>query len=569
MEFMFICALILLLQAFALEAQPAIQWFHQYDKLHVDRCFEVIQIPDGGYALAGYHNFLEPPREDFYLVRTDENGDTLWTRYYGGNNPDECYDIIQTENGDFLLAGTTESYGQDGSGLIIRTDNEGNVIWTQVNHDAELFDDINHVSEDRFALIGVTHTGWDAYFSIIDEDGEELFSERYGGNGAEFGRDVVQTTDDGFLLAISSTSFGDGSWDYYLVKLDAEYEVEWTQVFGGEGLDACKSICKTLDGCYVIAGYSNSFNGNYDYYLVKIDENGEEIWSRTIGTRYPEVCRKVIQLENGDLVLAGNGDRDEAMGRCYVVRTDDQGEVIWEGVYWSQCECNSLIQTFDGGYAIAGKRNNDYFMIKLTTDIIAWLSLPDSSFMENTPLAYPTAYFLDYLIPDVYRDSALTFSVIDSGHISGEFTGDSLFITPQEDWYGLDSLILTVAEADSEANCDSTWLRLTVTENTSTPSLDESQIPAEFFLSDASPNPFNSTADIRFGLPSNSLVTLVIYDLTGQKIRELTNEPLQAGYHTSIWDGRNETGIPVSSGLYFYRINAGTFTQVKKMSMIK
>ena len=99
--------------------------------------------------------------------------------------------------------------------------------------------------------------------------------------------------------------------------------------------------------------------------------------------------------------------------------------------------------------------------------------------------------------------------------------------------------------------------------------VEEPDMVYDFNLWSTYPNPFNSETSIHYSLPSHSDVDLSIFDLYGRRIRTLVNEPLQAGYHTTIWDGRNEAGIPVSSGLYFYRINAGNFTKVRKMTMVK
>ena len=93
-------------------------------------------------------------------------------------------------------------------------------------------------------------------------------------------------------------------------------------------------------------------------------------------------------------------------------------------------------------------------------------------------------------------------------------------------------------------------------------------VPQRLQLS-AYPNPFNADINIEYNLPFKSHIELEIYDLSGHRVQTLVNEPQKAGYHTTIWDGRNENNIPVSSGLYFYRINAGNFTKVRKMTMIK
>lgn len=558
---------IFMLNAGLVYAQPFEQWHNLYRGALRDVSREVIQTPDGGYALAGTADFGEPPREDFYLVRTDENGDTLWTKYYGGNDPDKCYDLIQVENGDFMLVGTTDSYGQDGSGLIIRTDDEGDVVWERAYYDTEIFDTIIPITDDRYALIGVTHHGWDAHFVIINEDGEEQFSERYGGNGAEFGRGLVQTVDNGFLLSINSTSYGNGSYDCYLVRLNSDFEIEWTGIYGGEENDGSHCMIKTLDGGYALAGYSHSFTeeGDEDYYIVKIDENGEEQWSGTYGYIRDDICWKIIQLENGDFILAGEWDSEDESDQVGLIRLNSEGELIWDEYYWRRCKTYSMIQTLDGGYALAGQQSDrDFFLLKLSTDMIVWLPLPDSSFVEDSSLIYDIEYFYDYFIPSAYQDSMLVFSVADGEHIQGEFEDEQLIITAEEDWFGLDSLMLTIAEADSEENCDSTWLRLTVHEDNYVIDPSASDLPYMFTLFNAYPNPFNSSTTIKYNLPFSTNVSLGVYDPSGRKINTMIEGYRQAGIHNATF-----TAAGLSSGLYFVRLEAGGFCSIKKLILMR
>jgi len=555
----------LFLLATAAYSQPDSLWGRTYgfDEFGAEHIGRVIQTEDGGFMLAGYYRRHEPSRNDIYVVRTDDIGDTLWTRFYGGDGRDECYDVIETESGDYIIAGKIDSYGQ-----MLRIDSQGEIIWNQVIEDASYLLEIITITDGRYALVGTGGNAWDGIFLVINEDGEEIFSDSYGGDGAESCRAIVQTDDEGYLLGMASNSFGNGGFDAYLVKLDAEYEMEWTNTYGGDNDDGCFDIIQTLDGGYALAGYTESFSerGDEDYWVIKIDENGEEQWSQVYGEGLDDKCYNIVQLENGDFILAGNTYL-VAPYQCGIMRVNRTGDLIWEANYWELCRtCNSLILTDDGGYMLGGSISygSDFFLLKLSTDMVAWVPLPDSSFMENTVLSCPTTYFLDYLIPDVYRDSVLTFSVIDGEHISGDFTEDSLFITPLEDWFGLDSLLLTVAEADSETNCDTTWLRLTVTENTLAPYPDESEIPLKYALTPCYPNPFNASTTIAYQLPEACDVSLKIFDVQGREIETLIDRQVTAGFHRLVWDGN---ALP--TGLYICRMEAEDYSRSIKLVLVR
>ena len=168
------------------------------------------------------------------------------------------------------------------------------------------------------------------------------------------------------------------------------------------------------------------------------------------------------------------------------------------------------------------------------------------------------------MIPDVYRDSVLTFSVVDGEHISGEFTEDSLFITPLEDWFGLDSLLLTVAEADSEENCDTTWLRLTITENTLAPYPDDLEIPHKYALIPCYPNPFNASTTMSYQLPEACDVSIKIFDIQGRRIETLIDGQVAAGFHRLVWNGS-----ALSTGLYICRMEAADYHRSIKLVLTK
>ena len=361
----------LLLLATAAYSQPDSLWGRTYgfDEYGAEHIGEVIQSEDGGYLIAGYYRRHEPSRNDIYVVRTDDIGDTLWTRFYGGDERDECYDVIETENGDFLLTGYT-----DGDGHIIKIDSEGEIIWTQTYRDASQIFRIIPIIDDRFAFTGRASEGMDAIFTVIDTEGETLFTDSYGGNGAESGYDLIQTDDGGILLLTASSSYGNGSCDIYLLKLNSEFEVEWTEIYGGENDDLGLSIIATLDSCYVIAGVTESFSerGDEDFWVIKIDENGEEQWSQVYGEGLDDTCFNIVQLANGDFILSGNSYR-VAPYQCGIMRVNRTGDLIWEANYWELCRtCNSLILTDDGGYTLGGSISygSDFFLLNL---VPTWL----------------------------------------------------------------------------------------------------------------------------------------------------------------------------------------------------
>ena len=144
---------------------------------------------------------------------------------------------------------------------------------------------------------------------------------------------------------------------------------------------------------------------------------------------------------------------------------------------------------------------------------------------------------------------------------AGEDASVNITFTPTEERLYDGQLIIHTERHDLTVQLSGTGANLGVN--------DGNLIPIEFALHDAYPNPFNTETIIRYSMPVRTDVSLIIFDLYGRRVKTLIDAPQIAGYHTTIWDGRNEAGIPVSSGLYFYRINAGNFTKFRKMTMVR
>ncbi|MFQ5582817.1 MAG: FlgD immunoglobulin-like domain containing protein, partial [Calditrichia bacterium] len=97
----------------------------------------------------------------------------------------------------------------------------------------------------------------------------------------------------------------------------------------------------------------------------------------------------------------------------------------------------------------------------------------------------------------------------------------------------------------------------------------EELTPTQFQLFQNYPNPFNPQTVIRFALPQQANVKLTIYDVSGRKVRTLVNENMAAGYHNITWNGLNDNGAQVGTGVYFYHITAGDFSEVRKMLLVR
>ena len=201
------------------------------------------------------------------------------------------------------------------------------------------------------------------------------FCKAIGGPENEWGSSLIQTADGGYAIAGGTESFGAGEADVYVVKLDANGNLQWTKTIGGESDDWGNSLIQTSDGGYAVAGGTKSFGaGEKDVYLVKLDAKGNLQWIKTIGGESDDWGYSLIQTSDGGYAVAGGTESFGAGGDdVYVVKLDANGNLQWTKTIGGPDDESgkSLIQTSDGGYAIAGFTYsfgagwNDVYVVKL------------------------------------------------------------------------------------------------------------------------------------------------------------------------------------------------------------
>lgn len=191
------------------------------------------------------------------------------------------------------------------------------------------------------------------------------FYTRIGGNGYDYGYDIKQTLDNGYIITGSTSSFGQGYTDVYLLKLDSMGQIKFQKAIGGGANEVGKSIVQLSDSSYVIAGYTNSIGfGGYDIYLIKTDKTGNELWHKTFGGPDWDFAYSLQATADGGFIIGGTTyslGRGAADG--YVIKTDANGNEQWHKTYGGMYddEFKSVIQTNDGNYALTGytKSYND------------------------------------------------------------------------------------------------------------------------------------------------------------------------------------------------------------------
>lgn len=256
--------------------------------------------------------------DDVYLLKTDVNGEFLWDKTYGGNNNDGGVSICQTKDGGYLIVGYTSSYGNGSSDVyLIKTDSNGIVQWSRT-YGGPKDDYGSYVIQSKdggYVITGYTtsfeDSSGDVYLIKTHPDGTLLWSKTYGGEDMDYGYTVIED-DKGYAIEGYAASYGSGNFDYYVIKTNYDGDMLWNVTYGGAYSDICKSILLTDDDKYVVSGYTTSYgNGSNDIYLVGIDNNGSMLWNMTYGGPDSEILSRIIPDQRGLLNIGSRINESE------------------------------------------------------------------------------------------------------------------------------------------------------------------------------------------------------------------------------------------------------------------
>ena len=302
----------------------------------------VQQTTDGGYIITGTIQGVGG-NNDICLIKVDDEGTEEWLETFGDDDEnDEGYSVQQTMDGGYIITGETQSFDViENSLYLIKTNENGEEEWSQYSYGSvseyggQTGSSVQQTNDGGYIIGGSnlseSSESMDMYLIKTDNNGNEQWSQTFGGDYNDWGFSVQQTSDGGYIFTGYSFSFGnvDVGSEIYLIKTNEDGEEEWSQILGGVGHDFGYSVQQTTDGGYIITGYTESFNSiNGDVYLLKTNENGEEEWSQCFGGSGYEEGYCVQQTIDGGYIITGLIESDFVIGQdVYLIKTDSQGNV--------------------------------------------------------------------------------------------------------------------------------------------------------------------------------------------------------------------------------------------------
>lgn len=365
---------------------PDTLWTKKYGGSDYENGYSVQQTSDSSYVIVGRTSSFGSGLEDVYFIKTNANGDTLWTKTYGGIDYDAGRAVQQTTDGGYIIAGRTSSSGAGSADVyLIKTNADGDTLWTRTYGGADGDDgySVQQISDSGYIIAGITYSFgfWpDVYLIKTDSLGDTLWTRTYGGVDIDEGYSVQETIDGGYIIAGNTFIPGPNLLDVFLIKTDANGDTLWTRTYGGTEIDGSYSAQQTTDGGYIITGYTESFGaGRSDVWLLKTDSLGDTTWTKTYGGTLDDEGRSVQQTNDGGYIISGiTSSFGIGSNDVYIIKTDVNGNALWTKTYGGidDDRAFSAKQTSDKGYIIAGYTysfgagNADVYLIKIAPDTL-------------------------------------------------------------------------------------------------------------------------------------------------------------------------------------------------------
>ena len=350
------------------------KWMKTFGGKAHDVGSSVQQTSDGGFIVFGITESYGTGREDFWLIKTDSNGNKIWDKTYGGEEADLANFGRQTNDGGYIIVGRTYSFDVVKSDIwLVKTDSEGNKVWDKIfgGNGYETASEVWQTNDGGYVVFGYTDSfgsgNRDMWLIKTDADGNTLWDKTYGGTPDDQGHSIKQTTDGGYILAGGTfTSQTTNKFDLWLIKTDNSGEIIWEQTYGGSEHETAWCVQQTTDGGYIICGELDVGGLNeYDIWLLKTDSNGEMLWEQMFGSYFSDRGWSVQQTSDGGYVIAGDTFAGQKVDGL-LIKTDSNGEKEWSKTYggYNTDITIHVQQTNDGGYILTGYYQAKRFQLR-------------------------------------------------------------------------------------------------------------------------------------------------------------------------------------------------------------
>ncbi len=328
----------------------------------------VLQTDDGGYLIAAITTSYGAGGWDIYLIKINEFGDTLWTKTYGGTGDEQPNALKITSDNNYIIAGRSSSFGNGNyDAYLLKINSSGDTLWTKTygGVQGENAYDVIQTSDEGFLLIGRTSSythGYNSVYAIkTNSSGDTLWTKTYEKEIMNSGISAFQLSDGGFFFCGETENTTLNIADCYFIRTNSQGDTLWTKTFGGNDFDGAFQCYDAGDGI-IISGTTISYGaGMYDIFLSKFDYNGNNVWLKTYGGVYDDYGGHFSATDDGGYIITGY---TESYGYgaqdMYLIKTNSNGDTLWTKPFGKNGDdwAGDVKQTLDLGYIIIGHSNS-------------------------------------------------------------------------------------------------------------------------------------------------------------------------------------------------------------------
>jgi hypothetical protein len=353
--------------------QPVEVWNKTFGGEMEDIGNSISQTKDGGYVIAGYTMSYGAGSYDYWLLKTDKDGNELWNKTYGSSLSEICLKVGIVDDGGYVLAGNK---GVDI--WVVKTDKDGNEQWNMMygGNGLQSISDIFQTDDNGYFIAGDIWTENSNVRKLLliktDINGNKVWEKTYGGPDHNYSYSAIQTTDGGYIVSGEVFFIQANYRNPWLIKVDKDGNQEWEKTYsGGSGSDS-QDVCQTRDGGYMLTGYA--YAGNADVWLLKTDKDGNVTWFNTYGGKDDDMGIKTFQTKDGNYVVCASTELNALDERnLWLIKINASGVVIWEKTFGGTGKDlgRDMCLSNDGGLIIAGEtdsygdKDSDLWLIKI------------------------------------------------------------------------------------------------------------------------------------------------------------------------------------------------------------
>jgi hypothetical protein len=368
---------------------------------------DVLPTSDGGYLLVGMANNSNPADCELYVMKTNGMGEMQWDSSYGGAKPDYAYSMVETHDGNYIIAGYTQSFGNgDYDMYLLKIAPDGRML-KQIdlgdgkNEEAR---EIIRTKDNKYVVVGTAgfeSTTADQQIMVVKMDANLTVENTwfFGESGKEYGLGIKQTADDGFIISGQTFSKGNGGGDAYLLKISATGAKEWDQYYGGAQNDEAVGVVVNPDGSYVFAMRDSSSSADVDIKIYKVSSTGAEVWNMPFAGPYKDTPKTIEAMGNNEYIVGAisrsfNGAGSPDMWLLKIKDNGSTGTKVWERFYGDAIghdHCHRAKAVSDGILAAGHTRNptQKVYFLKLSLEGKLTVGLNENQLMSSDVMVFP------------------------------------------------------------------------------------------------------------------------------------------------------------------------------------